>query len=269
MIHLFPKRSFVSPARLSVCKTPAEKLLLVAIALGIALGGFPVAALAQDYVPPNRGLPGRREGGGTRGCWTSTNPNPNPTGQNRLTAIVPAQNLGYTLSEYPTLFVYVPAAFSAKAAAAELILTDDQDNEIYRASFSTGNQSGILRISLPAEANMAPLEIGRDYRWSFALVCDPNDPSGNLVVDSWIQRIQPSAELAAAIATASPADLPALYAQSGIWYEAIASLADPYRQPADEAIVAQWQNLLNSVGLGSIASELPTATPGLSRLPQP
>ncbi|GAB4472121.1 MAG: hypothetical protein OHK0037_31780 [Elainellaceae cyanobacterium] len=266
MIHFLSKRSSASSERLPVykTKTPTQKLLLAAIALGIALGSFPVAALAQDYVPPNRGLPGRREGGGTRGCWTSNNP-----GQNRLTAIVPAQNLGYTLSEYPTLFVYVPASYAEKAAAAELILTDDQDNEIYRATFSTGNQSGILRISLPAEANMAPLEIGRDYHWSFALVCDPNDPSGNLVVDSWIQRVQPSAELSAAIATASPADLPALYAQSGIWYEAIASLADPYRQPTDETIVAQWQNLLNSVGLGSIASELPTATPGLSRLPQP
>lgn len=264
MIHLSSKRSSLSSAQQSGRKPPTQALL-AAIALGISLSSLPITALAQDYVPPNRGLPGRREGGGTRGCWTSTAPG----GQNRLTAIVPSQNLGYTLSEYPTFFVYVPAAYAEKAAAAELILTDDQDNEIYRASFSTGSQSGILRISLPAQANMAPLEIGRDYRWSFALVCDPNDPSGNLVVDSWIQRVQPSAELAAAIATTSPADLPALYARSGIWYEAIASLTDPYRQPIDGAIVAQWQNLLNSVGLSNIASELPAATPNLSqRSPQ-
>jgi hypothetical protein len=264
MIHLSSKRSSLSVAWQSVHKLPAQALI-AAIALGITLSSVPIAALAQDYVPPNRGLPGRREGGGTRGCWTSTA----PSRQHRLTAIVPAQNLGYTLSEYPTFFVYVPAAYVEKTAAAELILTDDQDNEIYRASFSTGNQSGILRISLPAEANMAPLEIGRDYRWSFALVCDPNDPSGNLVVDSWIQRVQPSPELAAAIATTSPADLPALYARSGIWYEAIASLSDLDRQPTDEAIVAQWQNLLNSVGLGNLAAELSVVPPNLSqRSPQ-
>lgn len=265
MIHLPSKRlSLFSALVQSACK-PLAKAFLAAIALGITLGSVPITALAQDYVPPNRGLPGRREGGGTRGCWTSAVPG----GQNRLTAIVPSQNLGYTLSEYPTFFVYVPAAYAEKAAAAELILTDDQDTEIYRTSFSTGNQSGILRISLPAEANMAPLEIGRDYHWSFALVCDPNDPSGNLVVDSWIQRVQPSAELAAAIATTSPADLPALYARSGIWYEAIASLTDPYRQPTDGAIVSQWQNLLNSVGLSNIAAELPIAPSNLSqRSPQ-
>ncbi|GAB4160077.1 MAG: hypothetical protein Fur0046_39310 [Cyanobacteria bacterium J069] len=263
MIH--PFSAAVVPSERSFLRQTLQRLLLPAIALSITLGGLPMAALAQDYVPPNRGLPGRREGGGTRGCWTS------PTltsSQNRLTALVPAQNLGYTLNEHPTFFVYIPAFYADKAVAAEFILSDDQDNEIYRTRFTTADQSGILRISLPAEANMAPLEVGRDYHWSFALVCDLNDPSGNLVVDSWIQRVQPSPALAASLAQASPDELPALYAQSGIWYDALSSLTDPYRQPTDPATTAQWQTLLNAVGLSNIAAELPTVAPSASRLPQ-
>jgi len=234
------------------------------LALSVIVGGFPLDAIAQDYVPPNRGLPGRREGGGTRGCWTNSTVAASPI---KLTALVPAQNFGYTLQAYPTFLVYVPPFFAEKAAGVEFILNDAQDNEVYRTTFEADNTSGIIRLSLPTDANLPPLEVGKDYHWSFALVCDLADPSGNLVVDSWIQRTRPSAELTAALGRTAAQDLPALYARSGIWYDAIAQLTPPQAQPRNAMVLSQWRNLLNSVGLNTIAGTLPPATPNASRTP--
>lgn len=233
------------------------------LALSVIISGFPLAAIAQDYVPPNRGLPGRREGGGTRGCWTNSTVAASAL---KITALVPAQNFGYTLEAYPTFLVYIPPFFAEKAAGVEFTLSDDQNNEVYRTNFQANNTAGIMRLSLPANANLPPLEVGKDYHWSFALVCDLTDPSGNLVVDSWIQRIQPSAELAAALGQTSPAELPALYARSGIWYDAIAQLTPPQAQ-SSSGVLSQWRNLLNSVGLDNIASMIASGAPNVSRTP--
>ena len=146
-------------------------------------------------------------------------------------------------------------------------MNDAQDNEVYRTTFEADNTSGIIRLSLPTDANLPPLEVGKDYHWSFALVCDLADPSGNLVVDSWIQRTRPSAELTAALGRTAAQDLPALYARSGIWYDAIAQLTPPQVQPRNAMVLSQWRNLLNSVGLNTIAGTLPPATPNASRPP--
>lgn len=234
------------------------------LALSVIIGGFPLDAIAQDYVPPNRGLPGRREGGGTRGCWTNSTL---AASQLKLTALVPTQNFGYTLEEYPTFLIYVPPFFAEKAAGGEFVLNDDQGNEVYRTEFQANDTSGIIRLSLPADANLPPLEVGKDYHWSFSLVCDLTDPSGNLVVDSWIQRTQPSAELATEISQTPAQDLPTLYARSGIWYDAIAQLTPPEDQSNNSVVLSQWRNLLNSVGLRNIASTLPSGLPNFSRTP--
>ncbi len=39
----------------------------LSLLLGLLVVGTPLVAFAQSYNPPKRGLPGRREGAGTRG----------------------------------------------------------------------------------------------------------------------------------------------------------------------------------------------------------
>lgn len=225
--------------------------LPLAFIVGIVLGGSPLAAIAQSYVPPDRGLPGRREGGGTRGCWRS---DVSLAADDRLTAIVPSQNFGYTLAAYPTFFVYVPKFYAQNATAAEFILSDNNDNELYRATFQTSKTSGIISLSLPANANLPPLEIGKDYHWSFALICDMSDRSADVVVDSWIQRSQPTISLNTTLQGATPEQLPSIYAQAGIWYDSLRSLA-VLRQVGGTVPTLQWANLLQSVGLVHLTHE--------------
>lgn len=227
--------------------------LQLALISGTLLGGLPLTALAQTYTPPSDiGLPGRREGGGTRGCWRS---NTIAATNDRLTALAPAQNFGYTLSDYPTFFVYVPQFYAENAVASQFILSDENDNELYRATFQTTRTSGIISLSLPANANLPPLELGKNYHWSFALVCDADDPSADVVVDSWIQRVEPTASLTSQLQQASLEQRPSIYAQQGIWYDAINSLATLRSRSGGPVPASQWVNLLNSVGLVHITRE--------------
>ena len=51
-------------------------------------------------------------------------------------------------------------------------------------------------------------------------------------------------------------ELPALYAQAGIWYEALATLAELRRsKPNDSVLISAWESLLQSVGLDTVAKE--------------
>jgi hypothetical protein len=242
---------------------PYRVFLQVALIVGTLLSGLPLAAIAQTSNPPiDIGLPGRREGGGTRGCWRSDS---TISSTDRLTALVPAQNFGYTSTNYPTFFVYVPQFYAENAVAAEFILSDEDDNELYKATFQTARTSGIISLSLPANANLPPLEVGKNYHWSFALICEMSDRSADVVVDSWIQRIEPSTTLQAELQQTSLEQRPSIYAQQGIWYDAISSLATLRSQTGGPVPASQWVNLLNSVGLVHITRETPIERINLSQ----
>ncbi|NJO43292.1 MAG: DUF928 domain-containing protein [Cyanobacteria bacterium CRU_2_1] len=220
-------------------------VLSLTLTCGLVLGGLPIAA-AQTYVPTNRGgLPGRREGGGTRGGC--------PISGAALTSLSPNTNFGTTTTEYPTFFWYVP---STSPIVAEFVLLDEDDEEVYSAMFQITGESGVISLSLPPNANLPPLEIGKDYRWFFFLICDPTDRSGDIYTAGWIQRVAPDPVLVSQIEAAPPTDRPALYAKASIWYDAIASLADLRRtQPDDPALLEQWQTLLGSIDLSDLADE--------------
>lgn len=234
--------------------TSTAALVLVA---GLIMGSFPMPSGAQQYVPPNRGIPGRREGGGTRGCWLGETRLPtNP----RLTALTPEDSYGQTTKAYPTFYFYVPQFYAEAANRAEFVLQDESGVELYKATFQMGNNAGIISLSLPENANLPPLEIGQDYYWSFALACeqasDPTDQSSDIYVEGWLQRVVPSAEVTEELETVSLSDRPAVYAAEGIWYDAVSILAELRRaEPGNQALRAKWTQLLQSVGLESIAEE--------------
>ena len=255
---LHPKslRQALSDASLGL-RPLRRSILPLTLVLGLVISAVPMPVSAQAFIPPNRGMPGRREGGGTRGCWGSTTTN----FSTKLTALVPAQNFGYTLDEYPSFFIYVPEFFAEKAIAAEFILSTADDEVVYQVIYETTVTDGLVKITLPADANVAPLALGQDYQWSFSLICNRDDRSADLVVDSWIQRIEPSADLATQLASASSQERPRILAEAGIWYSSLASLVALAEPEGRIGNVPGWETLLDSVGLLAIAQDLATATP--------
>ena len=200
-------------------------------------------------------VPGRRRGGARRGdCPATSTP---------LTALIPETSVsskalpeiyvgGSTTAEYPTFWFYVPYSLSADLTA-EFILQDDTGQNIYRVAstdFPAAEVSpGIVSISLPSA--IAPLKIGKFYKWYFKLNCDRETP---MYVQGGIERITLNANLAKQLAQATPQDRANLYIKNNAWYDAVDIIAKLYRtNPTDSNTKSAWINLLQAIGLQDIA----------------
>lgn len=228
-----------------------SRLLAATLPLTVLLGSVPhfsPSAIAQTYRPPtNIGLPSRREGGGTRSDCPAT--------QHSLTALVPDNGLGYTLQPYPTWYWYVP---DLGAESAEFVLYDSTDTPIYQSTLSLAAQPGVIHFSLPSDANLPPLQVEQRYRWELSVICNPNNPSSLVFVDGWIERTIPSDTLMAQLAQARPLNQAKLYAEAGLWFDALHLLGQLRQNQASlqqPIYTAAWRQLLGSVDLTAIANE--------------
>ncbi|WP_448534401.1 DUF928 domain-containing protein [Parathermosynechococcus lividus] len=189
---------------------------------------------------PNRGAPGSRFGGATRGSCVM--------GNQRLTALLPNTNLGQTAVAKPTFFVFVP---TSTASQGELVITDPQNRDVSTTVVRLPAQPGILALQPTVELNP-----GQDYRWSFTLLCgaDADDPSAMVSVSGVVERIQPRSDLAKKLAASNVGDRLSAAVDAGLWYETLAILADLQRQTTTKDMArSEWQAVLNAVGLEAIA----------------
>ncbi|NJN88176.1 MAG: DUF928 domain-containing protein [Leptolyngbyaceae cyanobacterium SL_7_1] len=209
-----------------------------------------------NFQPPRRGAPRSTIGLGSRGdCLVN----------NRLRALTPfpygtseEATLELTTAAYPTLFIYVPA-FDQAAQGLELTImrvTPTGEEELYTKSFALPAEAGIVGLT-PTQADVPPLRVGERYHWYVSMVCHSLgsvDQSGNAIADGWMERVTVDPTLQSRLDTADPLERADLYAQAGIWQDTLIILAELRRtQPNDEILRVIWQELLQSVGLRSIA----------------
>ncbi|MGA7935617.1 MAG: DUF928 domain-containing protein [Kovacikia sp.] len=230
--------------------------------LGLLICSLPLMAMAIEFKPPRRGVPGRREGAGTR------SPQACVQGNLRLTALMPPTNLGLTTAAYPRFFWYIP---KTRAKLAEFSLAEINEATgsvkvpVYKTTFGIAGVPGVASLPLPRHATIPPLTVGQDYRWSLALICNPDRREQDIKVDGWVQRITPNAELTEKLAKATATDRPLIYANSGIWFDTLTSLADLHcANPQNTSHSASWAELLKSVKLAAIATQplVQSCTPG-------
>ncbi len=168
-----------------------------------------------------------------------------------LMAVMPRdQDQISTVKGLPAFFFYLP---KTSAETAEFILSDESDRLIYRLRFTVTGNPGLIRLPLPLFINLQPLEIQKVYRWSLAVICNRVSPAQNLISTGTIQRLQPSAALARQLQTASFDDHPQIYAEAGLWMDALSSLADLKQQPnGDRTVNQKWEMLLESMELEAL-----------------
>jgi len=193
------------------------------------------------FRPPSRGAPATRLTGGSRGSGDATI---------TLDVLAPDET-GLTTREQPSLFWY-----QSRPAAAKFELTLLEENKLkplLQVKFERSSKAGIQRIKLSEHGvKLAP---NVEYQWVVALVTDPDNRSSDLVASGAIKRIEPSTELRAKINGASPAALPGIYAEAGIWHDALETLSDLVdAQPGDKVLRQTRANLLAQVGLKAAAS---------------
>lgn len=223
--------------------------------------------------PENRGAPSDRTGAGTRGDC--------PVVNKRLTALVPLVQttvnqkqgtastpstqyvLGLTTAERPTFWFYVPYV-PKNINSVKFVLLDEKDNLVTKEPIpiTLSNTPGVISVSFPSTEK--PLLIGQYYHWYFLIDCNPQSLSDDIAVEGLVQRIALKDDFRRRLQTATPRQRVALYAQAGIWQDAVTTLGELRRAKLqDAALVADWKDLLESVGLENIATEAisPCCTP--------
>lgn len=231
-------------------------LLLGAAALVAATGPAQAQATTQEtkpddnkqqesativYKPPMRGAPARRVGGATRGG-----------GDKDLVLNVLAPNaVGLTEQAQPTLYWYVsrPATM-----AVELTLIADASETPVLSRNVTVTQAGVQSVDL-AQLGIT-LRQDTDYEWYVSVVPDPGRRSKDLTSGGVIRRIAVDPAVQSRVAAAGVRGAARVYAESGLWYDAIAALSRLIAQdPADAGLRAQRASLLEQVGLSQVAGK--------------
>lgn len=187
---------------------------------------------------PGEGEPEQTVGAGSRSIQECTAPENNQP----LTLLVPANQVGLTVAQRPKFLVYFPKTI---AKQAELSIRDEQGNGIYQTTFNLSATPGIMSIQLPPTA--PALEVGQKYQWSIAMICHPDDRLRDQVVDAWIERVDLPASLNQQLQKATLPEKASLYAQNGIWYDTISTLAEYISLSANSTWAENaWQQLLTS-----------------------
>lgn len=189
---------------------------------------------------PDRGVPGARIGGATRGGDKST----------VVTAIIPPEKLALTIDESPIIFVYVP---ENNAVNATIKVVNEEGKELYQSKFTPPNQAGVLRVKLPANIN---LEEKKLYKWEIQLISEDNNPltAFKLRTTGWLEKVSLPEDMTQDINAEDTWQKLNTLAEAGIWYDTLEELALlRSKNPEDTQIKGEWVDLLNTVGLDSIA----------------
>ncbi|MDZ8224925.1 DUF928 domain-containing protein [Nostoc sp. ChiVER01] len=215
---------------------------------------FNQPSLPSGPPPAGRVRGGAKRDGGDDAC-------PLPITKTDLTALVPfteeansVTNVwGQTTEEHPSLFFYVPYTKDLPYAV-EFVLQDQDLKDIYKEAIALPDKPGVIRVSLPTSA--PALALNKQYRWFLTVNCDKQENSPPTFVEGVIQRIELKPAALKELQTTEPLKRYAIYAQNGIWYEALTTLAQLRDQnPKDAALQAEWQNLLSSIRLDDVAAE--------------
>jgi Domain of Unknown Function (DUF928) len=222
--------------------------------LGNGIVSFPTAAVAGSplsFKPPSRNRPKVTIGGASRSTCIKD--------EKVFKALLPENQFGLTTTDRPSIMVYVPKNEGKKL---DVTLTQiGQRKPLLSKSFAVPANAGLVRLNLH-EPTLPKLAAGKQYVWSVRLMCERPDAIDRTQTETYeaafvqgiIESIPVDAAVKQAIATASAKQLPRIYAEAGIWQDALISLHELRRtQPHDAELNADWESLLKSAGLSDFA----------------
>lgn len=199
--------------------------------------------ISQTFKTPNRGTPPVTAGGATRGGCADK--------EGYLISLLPKQKLGLTVNKHPTFFWHKS---NNDAKTAEFLLLDDNDNLVYETNFKLPKKTGIFAFSLPSEA--PALKVNKQYHWYLLVNCGSEETDDMITLEGWIERTNPNLALRIKLNNLSPKYRSKVYADAGIWHEAITNIAEQRCTfPSDSSVMLNWNKLLSSVGLSKVVSE--------------
>ena len=205
------------------------------------------AKFKVTFDPPTEDMPRKSTGGASR--TISQCVDPLEYDDIPFSALLPASTQGLTAASHPTILAYLPETDAQKVFFS---WRDENNQDHYQAILPITKRSGIISLNLPEDA--PPLEVGKNYQWAIAIMCNDRLQPDSPMVQGQVKRV----ELASAIQSRLDHDISlnnaAIYGETGLWYETVATLAQLKKaQPNNQNLALNWSNLLTSVGLAEVA----------------
>lgn len=171
-----------------------------------------------------------------------------PLGSKPLTALVPANEPGTTVAAHPTFWFYLPVGRSERVTQAEFTLRDENQRPVLKQTFKMAlpDAPGIVSVKLPETER--PLEVGKQYKWFFQVLCDQQERSRNPRVWGEVKRVDASSELVRQLGTLPESQQYRAFVEQGISQEALTQLALHRSIYSDD-----WMKLLKYFELEDVA----------------
>lgn len=199
-----------------------------------------VAATAAVYKPPMRGAPASRVGGGTRGSGAA---------DYVLNVLAPDQT-GLTTQAQPTLYWYASGPSTATVEVTVIAEADELPVLTQNVNLTRG---GVQSFDLAKHG--VSLKPDTEYEWFVSEVLDPTQRSKDVTSGGTIRRVSPDPAVQARAAAAGERQAPMIYAEAGLWYDAIDAVSRLIeRHPGDAELHAQRAALFDQVGLPAVAT---------------
>lgn len=192
------------------------------------------------YKPPLRGAPARRVGGATRGGGD----------KDLVLDVLAPEQTGQTVQAQPTLYWYVSKPVSATVEVT--LIADAAETPLLARNVSV-TQAGLQSVDL-AQLGIT-LQPDTDYEWFVSVVPDAARRSKDLTRGGVIRRVAADPGLQSRVTAAGARGAPRVYAEAGLWYDAIAALSKQIeRNRADTELRRQRATLLDQIGLPRVAA---------------
>jgi hypothetical protein len=204
------------------------------------LAGKARPAGMPKYVPPMRGAPVARVGGGTRGVGDSL----------PFVSVVTPEHTGYTSSPQPVLYWYLSEPMDTRFEFA--LINDNEIEPIIELTSDKEMQKGLNFLDLSEHG--VSLKPGIIYQWSVALVGQPEKRSSDIVSSGTIELVELTGAQQEALGKVDDDASYRVFAGEGYWYDAFAGLSKQINaNPGNTALVEQRTALLRQVGLDEVA----------------
>ena len=193
------------------------------------------------YVPPKRGAPLARVGGGSRGVDDNL----------PYISVITPDHVGYTGLFQPVLYWYISDDMKTRFEFA--LINDSDIDPMVEITSGQAMKAGLNSISLADHG--VTLEPGVAYQWSVALVADANKRSSDIVSSGQIEMLEMTGEQKAQLENASAEERVMILAREGYWYDCFAGLSELIgADPGNSDLRAQRAALLEQVGLPEVSA---------------
>lgn len=185
-----------------------------------------------SYKPPVLGAPRLRIGGGVRGVGDGGIP---------LVQVLAPRQAGQTTLAQPTLYWHLDQP--TPQAVEITIMAEGAVSPLLREILPGPVAAGLHAFRLSDGGKR--LERGVSYSWFVAVIVQPKQRSRDALACGGLLLVEAPEGLAERVGALKVSELAAVYAQAGLWYEAIDALVEGQSEGAEQpGVAAQFASIL-------------------------